>query len=126
MGMHNVPQTITSLNDERGGNVMGLNRALKGRNAIMMLLSINVAGEENREVCDVGLEAGREFLEGADAFARSEDRFVDWTYPKYADRAQNPLRTLLDPEEIKKTAVKYDPTGVFQTRPPGGFKISEV
>lgn len=27
---------------------------------------------------------------------------------------------------MREAAAKYDPTGVFQTRVPGGFKISKV
>ncbi|KAK8048223.1 hypothetical protein PG994_009953 [Apiospora phragmitis] len=121
-----LPSHYGRLGDERGGNVMGLDRALKGRNAIMLLLSVNVGGDEEDSVRAVGLEATRESLRGVDAFARSVDGFVDWTYLNYADCSQDPLRSLLDPEEVKRTALKYDPTGVFQTRAPGGFKISAV
>ncbi|KAK7952757.1 uncharacterized protein PG986_008485 [Apiospora aurea] len=121
-----LPHCYGRLGDERGGNVMRLDRALRGRNAVMLLLSVNVGGEEDEKVCGVGLAAAREVLEGVEAFAREVDGFVDWTYLNYADRVQEPLRTLRDPEAVMRTAVKYDPTGVFQTRAPGGFKISEA
>ncbi|KAK8139408.1 hypothetical protein PG984_002788 [Apiospora sp. TS-2023a] len=121
-----IPAHYARLGDERGGNVMGLEKALAGRgNAIMLMLSINVGGDEPAEVRDVGYKAAREFYEGVEKYAREVDRFVDWTYLNYADRAQNPLRWLADPEEVRRTALKYDPEGVFQTRAPGGFKISE-
>lgn len=29
-------------------------------------------------------------------------------------------------DSMKKVAAKYDPSGVFQTRQPGGFKLSRV
>lgn len=121
-----IPTHYGRLGDARGGNVMGLDQALRGRgNAIMLMLSINIAGDEPAEVRDIGFKAARAFYEGVEAYAREVDGFVDWTYLNYADRAQNPLRSLADPEEVRRTALKYDPEGVFQTRAPGGFKISE-
>jgi hypothetical protein len=46
---------------------------------------------------------------------------VDWLYINYADGAsQDPLATV----GAGNAARRYDPDGVFQTRCPGGFKIS--
>ncbi|KAK8026409.1 hypothetical protein PG991_003465 [Apiospora marii] len=152
MGMHNFWHTTTFLNDERIMNKAVELHAVAvryrlitaawatsaaemlwvwtrpsagGGNAIMLMLLINVGGEEPAEARDVGYRAARAFYEGVEAFAREVDGFVDWTYLNYADRAQNPLRSLLDPEEVRRTALKYDPEGVFRRRAPGGFKISE-
>ncbi|KAI1337167.1 FAD linked oxidase [Xylariaceae sp. FL0016] len=86
-----VPSYCSRLGEERGGNVMGLDQHLKGRDAISMLLSINIT-----------------------------------TYINYADKTQDPMGSLLNPEGIKKTALKYDPQAIFQTRTPGGFKISDM
>ena len=49
-------------------------------------------------------------------------------YLNYADRSQSPLEGYGDANvaKIKAAAAKYDPTGVFQTLMPGGFKISLV
>lgn len=49
-------------------------------------------------------------------------------YLNYCNGSQDPLGSY-DAENIKKmkdAAAKYDPTGVFQTRTPRGFKISKV
>jgi hypothetical protein len=160
-----IPSFYSELGDERGGNVMGLDQHLKGRNAISLLLSskqswncllllialfqeqvwpnieqklltssynpdqllttsvlVNVSEEEIREF---GLQVTREFLKEVDDFAKSVDGYIDWTYINYADKAQDPLGSLLDPKGIKSVALKYDPEGVFQKKTPGGFKISK-
>lgn len=53
---------------------------------------------------------------------------IDWQYLNYTDYTQNPLPTYGETNVafLKKVAKKYDPSGVFQKRMPGGFKISEV
>lgn len=53
---------------------------------------------------------------------------VDWEYLNYADFTQDPLSTygLENVGYIRQVAMKYDPKGIFQTRLPGGFKISKV
>ncbi|KAH6652472.1 hypothetical protein BKA67DRAFT_538278 [Truncatella angustata] len=121
-----LPSYYGRLGDERGGNVMGLDQHLKGRNAISMLLSINVSEEHIREY---GLQVAQEYLKEVDDFAKSVEGYIDWTYVNYADKAQDPLGSLLgsllEPSRIKSTALKYDPDGVFQKRTPGGFKISD-
>lgn len=52
----------------------------------------------------------------------------EYIYLDYADEVQDPLGSY-GPENVAKmraAAAKYDPTGVFQTMMPGGFKISKV
>ena len=52
----------------------------------------------------------------------------EYIYLDYADETQDPLGSY-GPENVAKmraAAAKYDPTGVFQTMVPGGFKISKV
>lgn len=101
---------------------MGIDQHLKGRNAISMLLSINISEEELR---DFGLQIAQEYLKEVDDYAKSVDGYIPWCYINYADKAQKPLASLLDPTAIKQVALKYDCNGVFQKQVPGGFKISE-
>lgn len=117
-----IPSFYGGLSDKAGGNVMGLDQHLKGRNAISMLMSVNISEEEIR---DYGFEVARQYLKEVDDFAKSVDGYIDWAYVNYADKLQNPLASLLNPADIKATALKYDPEGVFQKRTPG-FKISRV
>lgn len=115
-----LPSYYCGLAEERGGNVMGLDKALKGRNAILALISINTSEEDIREL---GLQVAQEYLNEIDEYAKSVDGYIDWTYINYADKSQDPLRTLSDPTTLKATALKYDPEGVFQKKTPG-FKLS--
>lgn len=117
-----LPNFYGKLGDAAGGNVMGIDQHLRGRNAVSMLLSVNVSEEGLREY---GLQLAREYLGQVEDYARSVDGFVPWYYVNYADRAQNPLASLLDPQAIKRVAEKYDVEGVFQKQVPGGFKIFE-
>ncbi|EFX04920.1 FAD linked oxidase [Grosmannia clavigera kw1407] len=88
---------------------------------LSMLLSVNVSEEE---ICDYGYEVAKEYLKEVDDYAKSVDGYIPWTYFNYADKAQNPMAKLLDPENLKAVAAKYDPEGIFQTRTPG-FKVSQ-
>lgn len=53
---------------------------------------------------------------------------MDFRYLNYSDISQDPLRTYGESsvKKMQEVAFKYDPTGIFQTRVPGGFKISDV
>ncbi|KAL2855805.1 hypothetical protein BJX68DRAFT_253672 [Aspergillus pseudodeflectus] len=52
----------------------------------------------------------------------------DYIYMNYAGRDQNPLRGYSEEnaQHLKAIARKYDPTGVFQTQCPGGWKVSSA
>ena len=53
------------------------------------------------------------------------DRLI---YMNYADSSQDPLGSYgqENVDHIRRVAAKFDPTGAFQERVPGGFKISRV
>lgn len=117
-----LPNFYGKISDAAGGNVMGIDQHLKGRNAISMLLSVNVSEEQLR---GYGLQLAREYLSEVEEYAKSVGGYVPWYYLNYADQTQEPLASLLDPRAIKQVAEKYDRDGVFQKQAPGGFKISE-
>lgn len=116
-----LPSFYGRLGDERGGNVIGLERHLNGSNAILMLLSVNVSEDEIR---DHGMQVAQQYRKNVEDYAKSLGGLVDWTYINYADKTQNPIGSLLDLASLRKTAETYDPTGLFQTQAPGGFKVS--
>lgn len=62
--------------------------------------------------------------------ARAKDgiRSVGFRYLNYSDISQDPLSTYGEENvtQMREVAVKHDPTGVFQNRVPGGFKIWKV
>lgn len=53
---------------------------------------------------------------------------VEYEYLNYADKTQSPLSTYGTDNIafMKEVYAKYDPSAVFQTRQPGGFKLSNL
>lgn len=53
---------------------------------------------------------------------------MDFVYLNYADATQDPLGSYgnSNVHYMKEVAARYDPAGIFQSRIPGGFKISSV
>ncbi|KXJ88667.1 hypothetical protein Micbo1qcDRAFT_184878 [Microdochium bolleyi] len=106
----------------RGGNVLGLD--LFGETRVLSIIWLQVKPEHVR--------SARKLVQGwydeIQAFARSIDRDSDWVYLNYAYGTQDPISGYGkgNVEKIRAAAAKYDPKGAFQTRVPGGFKISRV
>ncbi|KAI8716588.1 FAD-binding PCMH-type domain-containing protein [Fusarium sp. LHS14.1] len=88
----------------RRGNVLGLDSALTDNS----VLWVNIVNLED--------------------FAMSQDSSVRFRYLNYAEPSQNPLGGygVDNAQYIRDVVAKYDPKGLFQTRVPGGFKISRV
>lgn len=62
------------------------------------------------------------------AFAASIGALDEFVYLPYADATQDPLGSYgkKNSDHIRRVAKHYDPSGFFQRRVPGGFKISRV
>ncbi|KAH8658082.1 hypothetical protein BX600DRAFT_482576 [Xylariales sp. PMI_506] len=107
---------------DRGPNVMGLDQIEE--DALIFLAAIHV---KEVDMYEFGDKQCREWLRKSEDFARERGTHLDWLYLNYADSSQDPLNTFgaRNINKIKAAADKYDPTGVFQTRCPGGFKISK-
>lgn len=86
------------ISDAAGSNFMGIDQHLKGRNAVSMLLSVNVSEEDLK---DYGLRLAREYLDQVEEYAKFVGGYVPWCYVNYADKAQKPLASLLDPPAIR-------------------------
>lgn len=115
----------------RGGNMFGTEHLQD--DCVLMIAAVEVATVELKEAAFPIFKAGIDEIE---AFAKAcpgedgelRDLSVEFRYLNYCDGSQDPLATY-GAENIKKmrdAAAKYDPTGVFQNRVPGGFKISKV
>jgi len=72
--------------------------------------------------------AGAELIRKISEYAESIDAANPYLYLNYADTTQDPLASYGAEavDKMKAAAKKYDPSGVFQTLVPGGFKISHV
>ena len=108
---------------EKGGNVLGLERVTE--NAVLFQIQMMVKGEDQEIEARKRLTVFRETLKQHTVDVGGD---VEWEYYNYAELTQDPLKTYGEENVafLKKVALKYDPEGIFQTRVPGGFKISEV
>ncbi|KAF4906549.1 putative FAD-linked oxidoreductase [Colletotrichum fructicola] len=107
-----------------GNNVLGLETSLT-HNSIIWLGQVQTRTAEQEALAHAKLAATTAELE---AFAEANGKATSWRYLNYVNPAQDPIRTYGEENVrfLKEVAAKYDPTGVFQTRVPGGFKISKV
>lgn len=108
----------------RGGNVLGLDSALTD-NSVLWVNIVNVQTADQEAIARLLTNTLRAELED---FAISQDSSVRFRYLNYAEPSQNPLGGygVDNTQYIRDVVAKYDPKGLFQTRVPGGFKISRV
>lgn len=108
---------------DRGGNVLGLEQ-FTGTH-VLCLIWLQVKGEEQSAIADK-LVSG--WTKGVNDYAKSIGKGSEFLYLNYADESQDPLNGYGhgNLEKIARAAKKYDPAGIFQTRVPGGFKISKA
>lgn len=118
-----LPTIFSTHSIEKGGNMLGLDREVD--NAVLFQVQLMVNGVEQEEE---GRRRMVEFRETLKQYSVDEEGGVDWEYLNYADFTQDPLKSYGpgNVEHIRAVAAKYDPHGVFQTRFPKGFKISNV
>ncbi|KAI8936156.1 hypothetical protein NX059_007651 [Plenodomus lindquistii] len=118
-----IPTIITKQSLARGGNVLGLDKETD--NVVMLLFNIAVKTPELEALARPKLKL---FADAMIAYSASKGGAVDWKFLNYADSDQNPLESFgaSNVAKIRAAAAKYDPEGIFQTRVPGGFKISRV
>lgn len=103
---------------------MGLDTSLT-HNSIIWLGQVQTRTGEQEALAHAKLAAMTAKLE---AYAETSGKATPWRYLNYVNPAQDPIKTYGEDNVrfLKEAATKYDPTGVFQTRVPGGFKISKV
>lgn len=91
-------------------------------NGVILLLSALWPDSASNEVVHAKATELMSKVNGAASDMGLLKRFV---YTNYADWSQHPLESYGEDEVrfMQRTATKYDPRGVFQTRVPGGFKL---
>ncbi|KAF3057407.1 Bifunctional solanapyrone synthase [Daldinia childiae] len=124
MVLQPLPTSFSRHSVARGGNMFGIERLQD--DCVLLVAAVEV---ETPEISSqVGFPALKAAIAEIKSYARSLNSDIEFLYLNYCDGSQNPFSTY-GKENIKKmkeAAAKYDPTGVFQTRVPGGFKISKV
>ncbi|KAI4709794.1 hypothetical protein J4E89_005811 [Alternaria sp. Ai002NY15] len=122
--LHQVFATSYTANSTaRGGNVLGLERYTEN---FIMYQSYLLWSEAKDD--DLFITQGKMLTDGIQKFATEKGTAVEYLYLNYADKDQDPLSAYGADKVafMKKVAKKYDPTGVYQSQLPGGFKISQV
>lgn len=114
------PSVIGTRGPPKGGNILGIDKLED--NAIVLLGSLAVNGADQEAV---GRKKVLEWKADLEEYSRSVGAFVAYRYSNYADASQDVLGSYGQQNVRKMLMVsqKYDPSGVFQTRMPGGFKL---
>lgn len=107
-----------------GGNVLGVDESLK-EDSILFLAQAAVSSKEMEAFFQTRLAAVIAELE---AYAESIGASTAFRYLNYVHPSQKPLQSYgaKNVAFMKEVAAEYDPSGFFQTRVSGGFKISDV
>ncbi|KAL3458762.1 hypothetical protein BJX64DRAFT_301749 [Aspergillus heterothallicus] len=119
-----LPACMRSRSLERGRNMLGLDHIEEDCIQFVWVIEVDTAELHEKVVRPLLKNAVSEI----EAYTRSINCNSDFLYLNYCDPTQNPI--LAYGEEnvrlMRDVAAKYDPDGVFQTRVPGGFKVSNV
>ncbi|KAI1129935.1 FAD-binding domain-containing protein [Nemania abortiva] len=124
MFLQPLPSYRWPIGKQHGGNVLGLDNLTN--NALLFTAGVGIL------VDDAPVDAAHAQLKAMAGkivdFAKSVQGDMDFIYLNYADSDQSPLSTYGEAniKLMKEVAAKYDPSGVFQTLIPGGYKISQV
>lgn len=114
------PSVIGTRGPAKGGNILGIDK-LKD-NAVVLPGSLAVDGADQEAM---GRKKMYEWKDALEEYSKSVGAFVAYRYSNYADASQDALGSHGEENVQKMLAVsqKYDPSGVFQGRMPGGFKL---
>ncbi|OGE48297.1 hypothetical protein PENARI_c030G05537 [Penicillium arizonense] len=117
------PTLFAEHSQERGGNVLGLERF--DDNLFQVLIDYSWKDEADDALFN---NLANDALEKLNAYAKLVGGDNEYIYLNYADGTQDPLSSYghKNVDFIRRVAKEYDHAGVFQTQVPGGFKISQV
>ncbi|KAF6812975.1 FAD binding domain-containing protein [Colletotrichum musicola] len=119
-----LPKDYARIAEEKGGNMLGLENMRF--NAVMWTGGVFVTTNE----ADFAVAQQRlsEMAGAVHEYAESVDGAEDLVYLNYANTRQDVFASYGadNVKYLREVAAKYDPNGVFQTRIPGGFKISRI
>jgi len=118
-----VPSYMAVIRQQKCGNMLGLDAV--HYNAVMWTAGVSVNDETAPTIAPAELNV---MTAKVRELSVSMNGDIDLVYINYADSSQDPLGSYgaKNIQHMRDVAAKYDPTGVFQQRIPGGFKISKV
>ncbi|PTB65129.1 FAD-binding domain-containing protein [Trichoderma citrinoviride] len=115
-----LPSVMLSHADATGGNVLGLKP--EDGNSVVLLFS---ALWPNSSSNDAIYQKGRDTFTAVKWAAERKGVLRKFEYLNYAGPHQSPLASYGadNLNFLRRVSKKYDPTGVFQSKVPGGFKL---
>jgi hypothetical protein len=118
-----IQSYIGQIAQQNGGNMLGLDGL--EYSAIMWTGGVATTSKTSLAIAQTGLNTLTMKIKN---FAESLHGKADLVYLNYADPDQDPLGSygFDNVNFMRDVAARYDPDGVFQTRFPGGFKLSKV
>lgn len=133
-----IPTLFSKHSVERGGNVLGLDRAkdnlvcewnvrmvwiYMNLTAVVFLCDLSWKDKKDDELFN---QISSSTITEISNYAKSIGGANEFIYLDYAAKWQNPLRGygLNNLRKIRRVAKKYDPKAVFQRQVPGGFKLA--
>ncbi|KAI9692251.1 MAG: hypothetical protein M1822_006481 [Bathelium mastoideum] len=119
-----LPTFLGDISAREGGNMLGLESMQQ--NAI--IFTAGLAVKTNQADLAVAQTKMNAMLAELQSFATSVGGSERLVYMNYADSSQDPIGSYGrdNVDFMRRAAETYDPTGAFQRRFPGGFKISRV
>ncbi|CAI6269471.1 unnamed protein product [Periconia digitata] len=120
------PSYFADIGVQKGGNMLGLERS--SRNKIMTISGVILLTPNSEKQYPQVYQRLSAMTESIKAFAKSVGSDEELIYLPYANPMQDAIGSYgpANVEHIRKVAEKFDPSGFFQHRVPGGFKISRV
>lgn len=111
----------------KGKNILGLDRLTETH--VLWLPVIRVNSREQPGLSEAAHKLMRGWVGGVDEYAHGLGLDGEFVYLNYAntETSKDPFVGYGEDNAalLAAAARKYDPEGVFQSRTPGGFKISE-
>ncbi|GAB1315502.1 FAD-binding PCMH-type domain-containing protein [Madurella fahalii] len=122
-----LPAYMGALGQAAGGNVLGMEDTVH-ENALILAGGLGIDPKASDAAVEAAAAAVKTMSDRIDRFVAQAGGGVAFRYMNYAMEDQNPLGSYGEANVrfMKDVAARYDPDGVFQTRVPGGFKISKT
>ncbi|KAL4961389.1 FAD-binding oxidoreductase [Aspergillus stella-maris] len=107
--------------DPKNGNVLGLDQWQEDHLVLLLFLDWDNAADDT-----FFHDLGYDIIDNFKAYNREVGADSDYIYMNYAARKQHVLRGYgaENLAFLRQVAKEYDPTGVFQSQVPGGFKVN--
>lgn len=120
MSFEPLPTVLT----QHGQGTNSLGTSPSDGNSVILLLSVSWASSTSTSSAE---HIGRGLLDKLDETARASCGLRRFRYLNYASPVQDPLKSYGEEnlEMLRNVSARYDPSGMFQRRVPGGFKLWE-